>query len=70
MKNSIMRWLLTPRVALVRPDLHLEALARPLQRLDELHRVVRMHVVVGGAVVDQQPALQVLSRTSSALPAS
>ena len=59
MKNSIMRWVFTPRVPGIGPDLHLEALARALQRLDQLHRVVRMHVVVGRAVVEEQAPLQV-----------
>ncbi len=64
MKNSIIRSLVDAAVALVGADLHLEALAGRLQRLDELQRVVRMHVVVGGAVVEQQPAAQVRRRTS------
>src|SRR5262245_22038477 len=41
-------------VAAVGADLDVEALARGLQRIDQLQRVGRMHVVVGGAVVDQQ----------------
>ena len=39
MKNSIIRSVVDAAVAAVGADLDLEALARLLQRLDELHRV-------------------------------
>ena len=60
MKNSIIRGLRRARVAQIRADLQLEALAGALQRRDELQRVGRVDVVVGRAVVDHQPALEVL----------
>jgi hypothetical protein len=56
MKNSIIRsWLMAvcPRSG---PDLHLEALARLLERLDELHHVGRVDVVVRRPVIQHQPA--------------
>src|SRR5215204_3731960 len=46
------------RVAAVGTDLDIKALAGVLQRLDQLQRVRRMDVVVGGAVVEQQAPLQ------------
>ena len=42
------------RVPLVGADLHLEALAGLLQRLDQLYRVLRMHVVVRTAITTRK----------------
>src|SRR5215470_8834105 len=44
----------------IRADLHIETLPVLLQRLDELHRVVRVNVVVRRAVINHQPALQLV----------
>ena len=49
------------RVSLVRPDLYFETLPGFLQRLDELHGVIRVYVVVGRSVVNHQPAFQLVS---------
>src|SRR5437660_2313266 len=46
-------------VALVGSDLNLKAFARSLKSLDELHGIVGVNVVVGGAIVDQQTALEI-----------
>ena len=70
MKNSIIRsWLIAecPRSG---PTCTLEALAGPLQRRDQLHRVVRVHVVVRGAVIEHQPALELRPRNHRASRAS
>ena len=52
--------LVDPRVPLVGPHLHVEALADALQRRDELHHVRRVHVVVRGAEVEHEPPAQVV----------
>ena len=59
MKNSIIRSWFTAGVAEIGSDLKLEALAGLLQRFDELQRVRRVDVVVGGAVVEEQPARKI-----------
>src|SRR5205807_5427765 len=37
----------------------IKAFARALQRLDELHGVVGVYVIVSGSIIDQQTALEV-----------
>src|SRR6516164_11787379 len=54
------------RVPHVGTDLHVETLAGPLQRPDQLHAVVRVHVVVGRAVVEHQPAFQLVGKDDGA----
>lgn len=42
----------------VRAHLNLEALARALPGLDELHRVIGMHVVVGRSARPDEPTVE------------
>ena len=60
MKNSIMRSGFTPLWPRSGPTCTSKLLPASCKRLDELHHVRRVHVVVRRAVVQQQPALQIL----------
>ena len=41
--------------------LDLEALARPLQSFDKLHHVRRMHIIIGGPVIEHQSPFEFVS---------
>ena len=69
MKNSIIRSALMPLWPRSGPTWTSKLLPRLLQRLDELHHVRRMHVVVGRAVVQHQPPFRFFAYVI-ALPAS
>ena len=40
--------------------LHLKTFSRPLQSLDQLHHVRRMHIVIGGPVIKHQPSFELV----------
>src|SRR5215470_16210062 len=45
-------------VSRIRSNLNFETLTGPLKGADELHGIIRMHVIVGSTVVDKQSALE------------